>query len=485
MRRTLLPVLGACLLAVGAAGGWYLFAEPASSARETVGSRARTVPVETALAESGRAVTLVRATGTLIASDAVVVQPEIAGRVTAVLFEQGQAVRADDPLIRLDPRTLEAELAKAEAALTLARENYGRSESLSRRGATAAQTLDEARAALRTARPRWRWPGSASTTPTSGAPFDGVVGLKQLSVGRYVEPGDELVALERIDPLYLDFRLSERWLTKLVPGDTVTSPSTPCPVAVSPARSLPSTLRSTSTAARCSCVPPCPTRTAACGPACSRGRVELDERPDAVLVPEAAVVLQEAGPIVYRIAEGRAAHARDHRRAPRRPESRSRRASPQATRSSSTAMSGCATRRRSRSSRRRPEAEPVSLPEICIRRPVFATVLSLLLMLVGVVSYARLPVREYPGHRPAGGFGGHRLSGRQPGDHGDPGHSGARGVDRRHRRHRRPVLGQPRRKAAGSPPGSPSRPTPRTRRRMCATGFRACAAGCRTRSTSR
>ena len=78
MRRTLLPVLGACLLAVGAAGGWYLFAEPASSARETVGSRARTVPVETALAVSGRAVTLVRATGTLIASDAVVVQPATA-----------------------------------------------------------------------------------------------------------------------------------------------------------------------------------------------------------------------------------------------------------------------------------------------------------------------------------------------------------------------------------------------------------------------
>ncbi|MGD9509190.1 MAG: efflux RND transporter periplasmic adaptor subunit, partial [Geminicoccaceae bacterium] len=208
-------------MALGAIGGWYLFAEPASSARETAGPRSRTVPVEAGLAETGHAATLVRATGTLIASDAVVVQPEISGRVTAVLFEQGQAVRADDPLIKLDPTAHEAELAKAEAALALARENYNRSESLSRRGATAARALDEARAALRTAEAEVTLVRHRLSDTDIRAPFDGVVGLKQLSVGRYVEPGDELVALERIDPLYLDFRLSERWLAKLVPGDKV------------------------------------------------------------------------------------------------------------------------------------------------------------------------------------------------------------------------------------------------------------------------
>ncbi|MFO1047895.1 MAG: hypothetical protein U1E52_08375 [Geminicoccaceae bacterium] len=52
MRRSFVPLLGACLLALGAAGGWYLFAEPVSSARETAGARARSVPVEVALAET-------------------------------------------------------------------------------------------------------------------------------------------------------------------------------------------------------------------------------------------------------------------------------------------------------------------------------------------------------------------------------------------------------------------------------------------------
>ena len=152
MRKPLLTLLATCLLvAAGAGVGWYLFAEPASKAGEVAAPRARIVPVETAIAEAGRAVTRVRATGTLGASDSVVVQPEIAGRVTAILFDQGEAVSAGTPMITLATETLQAELTMAEAALVLAQENYQRSEALSRRGATAAQALDEARAKLRTA----------------------------------------------------------------------------------------------------------------------------------------------------------------------------------------------------------------------------------------------------------------------------------------------------------------------------------------------
>lgn len=307
MRRTLVPFLGVCLLALGAAGGWYLFAEPASNARETAGPRGRSVPVEVALAQAGHAATLVRATGTLTASDAVVVQPEISGRVTAVLFEQGQAVPADGPLIQLDPTSHEAELTKAEAALALARENYNRSESLSRRGATAAQTLDEARAALRTAEAEVTLAQQRLSDTDIRAPFDGVVGLKQLSVGRYVEPGDELVALERIDPLYLDFRLSERWLAKLVPGDTVavSVDALPGETFIGTITALDPKVDVNGRAVQLRATVPNADRSLRPG-LFARVAIELDERPNAVLVPEAAVVLQEAGAIVYRIAEGRA-----------------------------------------------------------------------------------------------------------------------------------------------------------------------------------
>jgi membrane fusion protein, multidrug efflux system len=308
MRRPVFAALGTGALAVaGALAGWFLFAEPATDAREVEGPRARPVPVETAVARTGPAATLVRATGTLRSSDSVVVQPEISERVAGVLFEQGQAVRAGAPLVTLETDTLQAELDKAEAALALARENFRRSESLSRQGATAARALDEARAALATAEAEAELARARLADATIEAPFDGVVGLKELSVGRYVQPGDDLVTLERIDPLNLDFRVSERWLTKLRPGDTVAVSVDALPgerfegriVAIDPQVDV------NGRAVQLRATVANPDRVLRPG-LFARVAVELDRRPDAVLVPEAAVVLQEAGPIVYRVEEGRA-----------------------------------------------------------------------------------------------------------------------------------------------------------------------------------
>ena len=223
MKGSIVATLGTCTLAVvGAVAGWFLFTEPASDAREVAGPSTRAVPVETALARSGAAATLIRATGTLKASDSVVVQPEIAGRVVEVLFEQGQAVTAGTPLVKLDDpdapggaRPGQGRAVPGDARTTGARSRCrGVVRPRRRRWTRRGRRWRTAEAEVELA----RCPGRARDIT---APFDGVVGLKEISVGRYVEPGDELVALERIDPLYLDFRLSERWLTKLAPGDVV------------------------------------------------------------------------------------------------------------------------------------------------------------------------------------------------------------------------------------------------------------------------
>ena len=178
---------------------------------------------------------------------------------------------------------------------------------MSRRGATAAQALDEARASLRTAEAEVDLAKVRLDDTSITAPFDGVVGLKEISVGRYVEPGDELVALERIDPLYLDFRLSERWLTKLVPGDTVavTVDALPGQTFEGTIAALDPKVDINGRAVQLRATVPNPDRSLRPG-LFARIDLELDERLGAVLVPEAAVVLQERGPIVYRIEEGKA-----------------------------------------------------------------------------------------------------------------------------------------------------------------------------------
>ena len=312
MSKSILSLAATALLALAAAvAGWFLFMEPASDAREVAGPSTRAVPVEIALARTGAAATLIRATGTLKASDSVVVQPEIAGRVVEVLLEQGRAVTAGTPLVKLDTQTLKAELDRANAALSLSSENYRRSESLSRRGATAAQSLDEARAALATAEAEVELARFRVEHATITAPFDGVVGLKEISIGRYVQPGDELVALERIDPLNLDFRLSERWLTKLKPGDVVAVTVDAMPgeqfegriVALDPQVDV------NGRAVQLRATVPNADRILRPG-LFARVTLELDQRPDAVLVPEAAIVLQESGPMLYKVEEGRAVATR-------------------------------------------------------------------------------------------------------------------------------------------------------------------------------
>ena len=127
----------------------------------------------------------------------------------------------------------------------------------------------------------------------------------------------------------------------------------------------------------------------------------------------------------------------------------------------------------------------MGLSDLCIRRPVFATVLSLIIVLLGIAAVPAPAGSRVSQHRPAGGQRAHRVSRRQRRDHRDPGHPGARGLARRHRGHRLHVLDQPRRRPATSACASSSAAIPTSRRATCATGSAGCAAVCPTRSRSR
>ena len=268
--------------------------------------------------------------------------------------------------------------------------------------------------------------------------------------------------------------------------------STRCRAGRSPARSTPSIRWSTSTAARCSCAPASPIPTSRCGPACSPASSS-----------RAAGARRRAGAGKRH----RAARRRDvrlpHRRTARRSRPRSSSASGAAreveilegidgqhARSSPPASRSCATASPSRSSTParaapRKEGRLMGLFEFCIRRPVFATVLSLILdaarhRLLRPADGARISQ-----HRRAGRLGLDQLSRRLGDHHREPDHAGAGRLDRRHRGHRRAGIDQPRRDQPHHrplPPRHRSRTSPPA---TCATASAACAAACPTRSTSR
>ncbi|WP_334133491.1 efflux RND transporter periplasmic adaptor subunit [Tepidimonas sp.] len=162
-----------------------------------------------------------QAVGTLRARQSVVLRPEVAGRVVAIGFADGAAVRRGQLLFQLDDALPRAELAQAEAQLAVQQANLRRTEELVAQGFVAQRTLDENRAALAVAQAqvelaRARWQRTRLV-----APFDGLAGIRSVDVGEYVKDGAELVRLEDVSQLLLDFRLPERLQPRVRPGQTV------------------------------------------------------------------------------------------------------------------------------------------------------------------------------------------------------------------------------------------------------------------------
>lgn len=197
--------------------------QPASAARQPPSSPARapSVPVETALVEVGRVADEIEALGTLGANEVVVIAPEVAGRLTALGFREGDQVAKDQVLARLDSTIAEQEVRQAEIDLRLASDSFERSRSLVQRGSGTQVSLEQATAQYNAAQVRVDLAKSRLEKTTIPAPIKGVVGLRSVSIGNYVTPGQTLATLTDIDPIKVDFRVPELLLSSMRVGQRV------------------------------------------------------------------------------------------------------------------------------------------------------------------------------------------------------------------------------------------------------------------------
>ncbi len=170
-----------------------------------------------------------KAVGTLIGKEGVILRPEVAGRVTQLLFTEGQTVDAGQPLVQLDPAISAAQVAQAEAELALAQRNANRASALVGRGAGTAQAADETSSQLRVAQAELQVAKTNLDKTRITAPFSGTVGIRQVSLGDYVQPGQNLVSLQDLTAMKLDFRVPESALSHLAPGQKVELSVSPYP----------------------------------------------------------------------------------------------------------------------------------------------------------------------------------------------------------------------------------------------------------------
>src|ERR687892_1437438 len=215
--------LGALALAAGGGAFWYLHLDREAEQGHTAAAQESpaAIAVEAAEIEVDEVVDSMTVTGNLRSDESANISTEIDGRVEGVHFTEGQTVEQGALLFTLDDVVYRAELATAEANLQLSERNNERAIELLQRAAGTVRARDEAQAQLAIDRAEVDLARARLDKTRITAPFAGVVGLREVSVGTYVSPGQVLVNLEDIDPIKVDFPVTERALSAVEVGQQI------------------------------------------------------------------------------------------------------------------------------------------------------------------------------------------------------------------------------------------------------------------------
>jgi multidrug efflux system membrane fusion protein len=156
--------------------------------------------------------------GTIVAADQVIISPQVAGRIIKVLFESGATVQAGDPIIQLDDATERADLATFQAQAKLAQVNLQRAAALAKEKYGPQSNVDQQQSNLDVARAGIARSQALIDQKLIRAPFNGTLGIRQIDVGQYVNPGAPMVTLTDLDHLFADFTLPENTRGSLKSG---------------------------------------------------------------------------------------------------------------------------------------------------------------------------------------------------------------------------------------------------------------------------
>ena len=231
MNKAVIGGISALVVAAAAAGGYWFGThqtanvQSATSGAVSSAAKAQGGPVAVAVEAVKVAVQpmpqSITAVGSLRSDESITVRPEVAGRISEILFKEGQRVALGATLVRLDPSVNRAEVEQGRANLKLAKSKYDRAVDLAKSNFISGQARDEAENNLRVAEAGVQLAEARLAKMEIKAPFAGIIGLRVLSVGDYVKEGADVVNLESIDPLKVDFRVPEIYLKQVEVGQTL------------------------------------------------------------------------------------------------------------------------------------------------------------------------------------------------------------------------------------------------------------------------
>ena len=160
------------------------------------------------------------AVGSLRSRRGVVLRPEVSGRITALNFTDGQRVRKGQVLVQFDDQLPLAQVQQSQAELSIAQANQKRNQELVAQNFISQRSLDESAANLQVAQAKLALAKATAARLKIVAPFDGIAGIRLVNVGDYLKDGADIVNIEDIEAIFVDFRLPERFQSKVKRGQT-------------------------------------------------------------------------------------------------------------------------------------------------------------------------------------------------------------------------------------------------------------------------
>ena len=225
------------LLLVGGGGYWFGRSQsnsppskivPAGAPQTTgktgpggPGATGAGITIEAQMVKPVRMAQGITAVGSLRSDESVTIRPEVSGRISEIGFREGQRVAKGAMLIRFDTSVQRAELEQAAANLGLSKSRIERSRDLFTKGFISAQARDDAESNFKVAQATYDLSQARLTKLEIKAPFSGIVGLRMVSIGDYVKDGQDIVNLEEIDPLKVDFKIPEIYLKQVAVGQAL------------------------------------------------------------------------------------------------------------------------------------------------------------------------------------------------------------------------------------------------------------------------
>jgi membrane fusion protein (multidrug efflux system) len=209
MAKRMLVMLTLTLLFVGALG-FVKFKQIQTAIAQGAAYQPPPEAVTTIIAAAEQWPSTINAIGTMAAVRGVTVSADLPGIVDQILFESGQAVREGQTLAILDTRQEQAQMAAAEAQRVLARLNFNRMQELLDQRVISKAEYDSATAQSRETEARVGEIRAAIERKTIRAPFSGILGIRQVNKGQYLAGGDPLVALQSLNPIYVNFGVPQQ-----------------------------------------------------------------------------------------------------------------------------------------------------------------------------------------------------------------------------------------------------------------------------------